>query len=266
MTRLLLIAGLTSVGVRAVHFVDGNHASFSFPSSAEHERGAEGTAGSLRGGGDQEAVKPQPGQVGLLRLDDVGRKSQFVVSTEQQLPYRLEVSAPVSPVRPWDGKGFMRAVGGGGNGGTGGVETHECVKFARDVGSWGQKRPKWFPGEGDTRELLRALDNFCPIAWLRKEEEELAVDDGDEDNGVPMSAIPNSGGRGNAGGGGEFSRGLYATLVGGPGRGLGPGAGRGGPGFASGVKQLTVQPKKLIIYQRDRNRKLLKADEVSEIV
>ncbi|CAN0058330.1 unnamed protein product [Pylaiella littoralis] len=263
MTRLLLIAGLTSVGARAVHFVDGNHASFSFPYSSKYEIYREGTTGGLRGGKDQGAVPPLPGQVGLLRLDDVGHKSQFIVSTEQPLPHRLEVSAPVSPARPWDGRGYAGGVSNGG--GRDGVVTQECVKFARNVGSWGQKRPKWFPGEGDSRELLRALDNFCPIPWLRKEEKDkegLAADDGDED--IPISPSPGSSGRGNQGGGGRFSRGLYGRVVGRSGRARGRGAGRGGLGFAAGAKHSMAEPKKLIIYQRDRNRRLLKADELAD--
>ncbi|CAM9614240.1 unnamed protein product, partial [Hapterophycus canaliculatus] len=268
MTRLLLVAGLTTVGVREVHFVDGNHASFSFhphPLTSSSPTGAGGAGSRLRGvsgghGGSESASKPRSGQVGVLRIDDVGHKSQFVVSTEQPLPYRLTVSAPVPPIRrdEWDGRGAR----GAGNGKRGGGTQH-CVKFAGNVGSWGQKRLKWFPGEEDPRELLRALDNFCPIAWLRKEdekkkrlreeEEKAAVDDGDEDNGAPASPLPIA--LNNGGGAEKGSRDLFATVVGGPGRGRGGGAG-------AGVKQFKTEPRKLVIYQRDRNRRLLNTDEV----
>lgn len=274
MTRLLLVAGLTTVGVREVHFVDGNHASFSFhphPPASSSPAGA-GEAGSrlrgLTGGGQgsgEASAKPRSGQIGVLRIDDVGHKSQFVVSTEQPLPYRLTVSAPVAPERrdEWDGRG----VRGAGDRGRGGNGTQQCVKFVGNVGSWGQKRVKWFPGEEDPRELLRALDNFCPISWLREEdaekkrleEEEAAkagVDDGDEDNGAAVAPLPTS--LNKWGGTDRGSRDLFATVVGGPGRGRAAGAG-------AGLKQFKAEPRKLVIYQRDRNRRLLNTDEVSGV-
>lgn len=276
MTRLLIAAGLSSVGVRDVHFVDGNHASFSFASSSSSKSGGEGAgagagagAMALRGGSRNSEIgdRPQPGQTGVLHLDEYGYRSQFVVSTEQPLPYRLTVSAPLSPVRPWDGGGVGDvAVEGRGRG------ARECVKFVDTVGDWGQKRDKWFPEEEDPRELLRALDSFCPIAWLRKEDEEeregeeegeeegkKGVGDGNEGTTALFPPLP-AGGSGDQyrGAGGRGSRGLFATVVGGP----GGGAAGGGRGFRAGAKKRQPEPRKLVIYQRDRNRKLLKTEEV----
>ncbi|CAM9325307.1 unnamed protein product [Ectocarpus sp. 4 AP-2014] len=273
MTRLLIAAGLSSVGVRDVHFVDGNHASFFFatPSSSKSGGGGAGEgAKALRGGSSCSEIgdSPRSGQTGVLHLDEIGYMSQFVVSTEQPLPDRLAVSAPLSPVRRWDGGGVedvaIEERGGG---------VRECVKFVDTVGDWGQKRDKWFPEEEDPRELLRALDSFCPIAWLRKEEEEeeeeerqeeegkKGVDDGDEGTGGLVSPLPaGAGGDKLRRAGGRGSRGLYATVVGGPERGL---AG-GGRGFGAGAKKRQPKPRKLVIYQRDRNRKLLKTEELMD--
>ncbi len=258
-----MIAGLTSVGVRSVHFVDGNHASFSFPPSPSSKKeggGDEATGAStaLRGGDSHAGATPQPGQVGMLRLDDVGHSGQFVVSPDQPLPHRLTVSAPVSPVRRWDERGGRDGgarVGGGGA---------TCVKFAGTVGDQDQdreqtrSRPDWFTGDEGPRELLRALDYFCPISWLRQEQQQraLAIDDG---------AVPAHGGEGGSGSGGNgrerrrVSRGLYATVVGGPLPGQGA---RGGLGFGAGVKQVIAKSKKLVIYQREDGRQLLKSDKV----
>lgn len=251
MTRLLLIAGLTSVGVGSVHFVDGNHASFSFPAPPRSE--AEG--GGVRGGSGNEALHPRSGQVGVFRVDGVGHENQFVVSSDQSLPDRLVATAPVPPLRSdgapdggsRHGDGWGKWVGRGGGGGGGGGATN-CVKFVGDVGTWGQKRDKWFPAEGDPRDLLLALDHFCPIPWLREGQEEGMADDGDEDNGEV-------GGRGL--GGVVGGRGMGGMYVGG-GRGM-----YGGRGVGVGVKPYSLKPRKVIIYQRDRNRKMLNSEEVS---
>jgi len=257
------MAGLTSVGVRAVHFVDGNHASFSFPPSPKKIEGggnaATGAWMALRGGDSHAGATPQPGQVGMLSLDDVGHRGQFVVSPDQPLPYRLTVSAPGPPVRAWDGRGGRGRVARGGGGGAG-EDSQKCVKFAGTVGDQDrdreQTRPDWFPGEGEEgpRELLRAFDNFCPISWLRREQQErtLTTDDG---------AVPADSGDGGSGGDGwarrRVSRGLYATVVGGPGQGA-----RGGLGFGAGVKQVIAKSRNLVIYQREDGRQLLNTDEV----
>lgn len=105
---------------------------------------------------------------------------------------------------------------------------------------------------------MRAVDSFCPIPWLREEEEEegagaaAAEDDGDEDIG--------QGGTGalEVAAGGE--RALDGVFVGGRGgRGL-----HGGRGYGGRLKQLKPEDhRKVIIYQRDRNRKLLKMQDVS---
>lgn len=261
MTRLLMMAGLTSVGVRAVHFVDGNHASFSFSPSPGNggKRNGGADAGGLRGGGP--ASRPMAGQVGVLRLDDVGRRNQFVVATEQPLPDKLTVSAPVSPARTRGARG-ARGIPGAviEEGDLDWGEARQCVKYAGSVGSWGQKRVNWFPEQEDPRELLRALDNFCPISWLRKEQqgqqerqqqEELSLDDRDQENGDPRLPPPAYSGDGvHEWMGRRAARGLFATVVGGPG--------------ATGKKKkkVAVQPRKLVIYQRDRNRKLLNTEEV----
>lgn len=258
------MAGLTSVGVRAVHFVDGNHASFSFTPSPKRGNAATGAWTALRGGDSHVGATPQPGQIGMLHLDDVGHRGQFVLSPDQPLPYRLTVPAPVSPVRPWDGRGG-RDGGARGGGGGAGEDRQKCVKFAGTVGyrdrdrDREQTRPDLFPGEEGPRELLRALDNFCPISWLRKEQQERALS-------VDVGPTPADSGDGDSGGNGwerrMVSRGLYATVVGGPG---GPGQGaRGGLGFGfgAGVKQVNAKPRNLVIYQREDSRQLLNTDEV----
>ena len=178
MTRLFMMAGLTSVGVRAVHFIDGNHASFSFspsPTDGDERNTGEGEdkeeAGSLRGGRPASG-RPEAGQVGVLRLDDVGRRDQFIVTTEQPLPDKLTVSAPLSPARPRGATSARGSSGGGFEGGMGRGRSTAVCQVRRQRGKWGQERANWFPGEDDPRELVRALDNFCPISWLRKEQQE----------------------------------------------------------------------------------------------
>lgn len=246
-----MMAGLTSVGVHAVHFIDGNHASFFFPPPPRNEINGGAGAGGLRGGSGRVAARPKAGQIGVLRLDDVGHRSQFVVTTEQPLPDKLTVSAHASLAWPRAASDSGGAVRVGGAGGVGG-EARECVKYAGDVGTWGQKRTKWFPEEEDPRELLRALDNFCPISWLRKDQQKLHADTRDQDNGDPMLPSPaNSGGYGNAWAGRKVARGLFATVV-------------GGPGAVGKKKKVNIQSRRLVIYQRDRNRKLLNTEEVSD--
>ncbi|CAN0510748.1 unnamed protein product, partial [Laminaria digitata] len=274
MTRLLLVAGLTSVGVSAVHFIDGNHASFTTPSSFE-----SGVAGGVRGagagggggGGGNGGVgapgsgssRPLRGQVGVLRLDDYAYRNQFVLSSRQSLPDRLVSTGDKEPLRPWgawDDKGGGNGGGGGAGGGGGrgwgsgkGGGT-ECVKFAGHVGSWGRKRDEWFQDEGDPREFLLAVDNFCPIPWLREEEEEEGAgameDDGDEDIGQGEAGAPEVAGKGRA---------LGGVVVGGRGgEGL-----HGGRGYGGRPKQIKPEEhRKVIIYQRDRNRKLLQMQDV----
>lgn len=247
MTRLFLVAGLTSAGVGAVHFVDGNHASVSFPaaSSLSTETRKEG-ADSL-----------SLGRIGVLRLDQYAREHQFVVSSEQSLSDRLVVSASVAPrdeavggdVQQGGGMWERRAkLRGGTKDGTEGGAT-ECVKFLGDVGSWGQKREKWFPEDDDPRDLLRALDQFCPIQWLREEEEEKRKgNDGDEamvgEAGAEEQGVRAGGGM-YRGGGGHMYRGV---------------AGMGG-----GAQHYNSKPRKVVIYQRDRNRRILDTDKVSNL-
>eukprot|EP00752_Nemacystus_decipiens_P010141 g9037.t1 len=265
MTRLLMMAGLTSVGVRAVHFVDGDHATFSFPPSAPRGKDDREDAGGLRGGGGSgrrksasSSNRPEAGQIGVLRLDDVGRRDQFVVTTEQPLPDKLTVSARQSRVRSSGSGGGLAGEGGAGEG----DEARQCVKYAGSVGSRGQKRAKWFPGEDDPRGLLRAIDNFCPISWLRKEQQEQRkrepargepfVDDRDQDSGNTMLPLPAYGGSsGDVWTGRRVARGLFATVVGGP-----------GAGAAGKRKRVAVRTRKLVIYQRDRNRQLLNSEEL----
>lgn len=140
MTRLLIAAGLSSVGVRDVHFVDGNYASLSFaaPSSSTNGGGRAGAgAKALRGGSSSSEIgdSPRAGQTGVLHLDEIGYMSQFVVSTEQPLPDRLAVSAPLSPVRQWDGGGVEDVAIEGRGGGA-----RECVKFVDTVGEGTEER------------------------------------------------------------------------------------------------------------------------------
>lgn len=157
MTRLFMMAGLTSVGVRAVHFIDGNHASFSFspsPTDGDERNTGEGEdeekAGGLRGGRPASG-RPEAGQVGVLRLDDVGRRDQFIVTTEQPLPDKLTVSAPLSPARPRGATSARGSSGGGLEGGAGaggwaGGEARQCVKYVGNVGSGGRRGRTGFLG------------------------------------------------------------------------------------------------------------------------
>ncbi|CAM9729304.1 unnamed protein product, partial [Hapterophycus canaliculatus] len=132
MSRLLIMAGLTSLGTNNVHFVDANRASLSFGGGSSSGGGtkgptahievdasgaktpdtegggdAEGSDGSPKtqqpyqqqqrqqqGGGSTDALRsPSPGQLGLLEFDPQGRGSEFVVSTAAPLPDRLTVTA-----------------------------------------------------------------------------------------------------------------------------------------------------------------------------
>lgn len=226
MTRLLLAAGLSSVGVESIHFIDGTRSSFSYPLSTTETLGGVEEVGVLRGGGGGSAMaRPQAGQVGVLHMDQHAYEDQFVVSTNQPLWERLVVSEPVLTAN-WG----VPAGGGVGRGGAGGGR-EECVKYIAEVGRSEQKRDNWFPtGPQDARSLQMALNNFCPIYWL--EDEDSAGAEGDGEAGARFSGQ----------GGGPVGRDRRE-------------AGRVLPHYNS-------KPRKVVIYQRDRNRRLLESDEV----
>lgn len=261
MTRLLVVASLTSEGVGAVHFIDGNHASFEYSHTPKTNGGLRG----LRREGGDGGLHPLPVQVGVLRLDDYGNNNQFVVSSDQSLAERLVVSGPVTPLLPQGAqesrggkhggvanrgnslaaapRGFGRSEGG-----------TECVKFVAHVGTVEEEEKgmdEWFPGEKDARDLLRALDNFCPIPWLRAEEEGgLNNDEGGED-------IDASGGK---------MKGVFVGR-GGDGGGVGAtrrGVGVRGLGWAGAARHQHLQDRTVVIYQRDRNRRLLETEQASQ--
>lgn len=233
MTRLFVAAGLSSAGVDSVHFIDGSHSSFEFPPS--HIESVSDLRGSV-------VTNPTGGRVGLLRMDEKGYNSQFVISTDQPLSERLVVSA--SPSFRW-GQSEQRS----GHTPKDGVE---CVKYVASVGSLGHGWDDWFPAQDDARALQLALSEFCPIPWLHEDglggaREQARRDSREGKVGVgPMAA----------------SRGGFEGGV----RNLYKGRGTGGiyerRGAVEVVDHYNSQPRKVIIYQRDRNRRLIKTDEV----
>ena len=307
MSRLLIMAGLTSVGTNTIHFIDADRAIFSYPPKQQpppalpqiQQTNNAATAANLRasenqhgredqenetvatGGGkeqenetvvreeqengtvvkDEEAEleedRPPPGQVGLLQFNSYGRGTEFILSPDQSLPERLTLSAEVEifagdsggeeyavsrgGVR---GEGFQRggeaASGTGGGGGGRGVSPSVCVKYLSTVGTAAVQRIDWFPRREDALSLRQAIDVYCPIPWLRDggglgstSERVEAVGEG---GGVHKRyrrriQAPDSGGEGGGGGGG--------------------GGGRGGEGV-----------RRLLLYQRDQNRKMVHVGQV----
>ena len=154
---------------------------------------------------------PLEGQVGVLHMDERVMRNEVVIRSRQQRQQQalssLDESLLVSTasISLYDSNMKDEGVSGKRGGGRSKTTktTEECVKFVGNVGSWAQEdRDKWFPEEGDVRDFLRALDNFCPISWL-KEEAEAEVDDGNKDV---------------VGGVGESGAGVYRVRVAGAGR------------------------------------------------
>lgn len=233
MSRLLILAGLTSVGTSNVRFVDADRASLSFGSSPTAMVDGEGSDGSPRtqqprqqqGSGSLNAARrPRSGQLGLLEFDPQGRGSEFVVSTDVPLPERLTITAddvfttrtPLSGedsigrssggnpeglaltegenedeggrnkggpttrvgvvIRGSDGRG------GGGSGdvsysstdGAGATQDREpvCVRYLSTIGASAVQRVDWFPTPEDAHSLRSAIDTYCPIPFLRGQEED----------------------------------------------------------------------------------------------
>lgn len=196
MARLLIIAGLTTVGSE-VRFVDANRASFSFP-----EDGTESPSG-----------QPPNGQVGLVRFASPGRGREFVLSPKQPLPGRLTVSGGALSAR----RSFVR----------GQQEPRPiCVKYLSTVGYLPVARVDWFPRRETALSMRQVIDAYCPISWLRQE-----------------------GTRGP----GRSERGLSTRKL-----RYGWQRRRVGENGTSGAGQ------RLLIYQRDKNRVLVGADDVSQ--
>lgn len=223
MTRLILAAGLSSVGVGSVHFIDGTHSFLSFSTStSETEGGVEGEVG-LRGA-ESVSSFPRSAHMGVLHMDEYAYESQFVISPSQRLWERLVVSAPLETVN--GGEGGVSGTEGGMTIGSPGPDGPECVKYIAEVRLWEERRREtWFPnGPQDARSLQLALHNFCPISWLEEE----GSDGGGEDLWV------GEGGRGGVLGG---NRAHYNS-----------------------------QPRKVVIYQRDRDRRMLNSNEVGSVL
>lgn len=231
MTRLFIAAGLSSVGVSSLHFIDGTHSSFSYLTKAS--AGSDGVG--LRGRRKRDS-RPKSGQVGVLHLDQHAYNNQFIVSANQPLADRLVVSAPAWALAAAaaggselshsseEDRASSRAVPGG-------EDEGQCVKFVAEAGTSGQKWDKWIPnGTHDARSLQLALHQFCPISWLEEGE--------DGEAGLDRRVVAEVA----QGRGGVYRRGQGGT------RGL--------------VPHYNSQPRKVVIYQRDRNRKLINADTV----
>lgn len=216
MTRLILAAGLSSVGVGSVHMIDGTHSFLTFSTStSETEGGVEGGV-ALRGAESASSL-PRSAQVGVLHMDKHAYESQFVISPSQRLWERLVVSAPLETVN--GGEGGVTV-------GSPGPDRPECVKYIAEVRLWEERREEtWFPnGPQDARSLQLALHNFCPISWLDEE-------------------------------GGD-----------GDGEGHGMVEGGWGGGLGGNRAHYNSQPRKVVIYQRDRDRQMLNSNEVGSVL
>eukprot|EP00903_Cladosiphon_okamuranus_P012796 g11960.t1 len=186
--------------------------------------------------------QPRSGQVGLLEFDPRGRGNEFVLSLESSVADRLTVTADINASTanqdgegprgnsPPQGGGSVRGGGGGGgdtsHGGKGdSAREPVCVKYLKTVGQKTVQRRDWFPSPEDARSLLEAIDTYCPVPFLREESEGQGV--------------------GEAGEGGEGQR-----------RREGQGEGAGGSDAG--------RVRRLLLYQRDRNRQIRKAEKVVE--
>lgn len=249
MSRLLIMAGLTSIGTGTVHFIDTRRASFSYPlvqydASVAAAQSAEPESGLVDASrkSDVRDGKPPSGQVGLLQFSAPGRGNEFVLSLDQSLPERLTVTADLG-TPPRGGDGGSSAVGGGRGGsgaarvqavegsagdlvGDGGDVTPPpvCVKYLSTIGTAAVQRVDWFPNREDALSLRRAIDAYCPISWLRNGHD-VAENGGEEGVGV---------------GEGEKRYVKRRAASGGGGRGV----------------------RRLLLYQRDQNRKIVHSGEV----
>lgn len=140
---------------------------------------------------------PLAGQVGVMCMDEHVLRDEVVIRSREQRQQ--------SSLWSWD-QSMMVSMSSisqvtnsdGVLGERGGRRTEktakECVKFVGDVGSWSQKEmDKWFPEEEDARDFLRALDNFCPIPWLKEEEETEADNEKKNTAGIYRVQVPNGG-------------------------------------------------------------------------
>lgn len=253
MTRLLVVAGLTSTSGNDVHFVDLDQASFCFADSEDTSQSYQSLRGTASEDADATANvplnpcppdsrdrKPSDGQVGWLRYDYPGRGSEFVVSPDQSLSERFMRSAVENPSRA-DSKLVVEPV----DGELGAGETTSrsgdmaetrgvCVKSMTTVGMVSRQRVDWFPSAKSALSLRLAIDAFCPISWLR----EGADETGGGDEGTGANGFTNA-----------------ASI----GRGLPEGRG----GSSSYGCVTGTMNKRLLIYQRDRNRKIIDMSRVS---
>lgn len=225
---------------------------------------------------DEEAESsgegPPPGQVGLLQFNPLGRGTEFILSLDQSLPERLTLSAEVETLVGEGGgeessavtgshggvrRGGLQAGGEAGNGGGGGggqeggrnVSPSVCVKYLSTVGDAEVSRVDWFPRREDALSMRKTIDVYCPIPWLRDGDglgsirgEHEAVQGGGEEGGEEEET-------------GHDRRRIGATDGGGDGGG---GGGRGG-----GVRG---RVRRLLLYQRDLNRKMVRVGQVRKLV
>lgn len=294
MSRLLIMAGLTSIGTDVVHFIDADRAIFSYPSeqpppppenqhhqqsinaastTPAHLRAAENGRDTGDGKKEDETVdrdmeaelgQPPPGQVGLLQFNPAGRGTEFILSLDQSLPDRLTLSAEVETLDGEGGGEESAAVsggvrrgglqaggeagsgsGGGGGGGGGGQEGGRdasgsvCVKYLSTVGTAPVQRIDWFPRREDALSMRRAIDAYCPIPWLRDGGGLGSIRGEDE-------AVAGGGGEG----GEEGGHGRYRRII------EAAGGGEGGEGGEGG------RVRRLLLYQRDQNRKMVHVEQV----
>ena len=254
MGRLLILSALTSAGTSTVHFVDADRASFLYQSQGEEST----TVGGGQEGGHAFTVpnpevvlkdgQPPAGQIGLLKFHAAGEGQEFVVDVVQSLPERLSVTA--HPSGDNGSSSPSDSLGGGSGGVRGGEEAKRsvsvaspapvCVKFLRTVGRNGLKRKDWFPTQDDALSLLRVVDAYCPVSWLR--------------DGSYRSGSREGGGRGRRLDRGSRERRGSATATDG-----------------NEDKEVTVgvvgdRRRHLLLYQRDRNRKIVHSEQVGSCV
>lgn len=286
MSRLLIIAGLTSVGTETVHFLDADRASFSYlplSKTPPHHRNANAhvetdAVMSTDQPLELRSARPSSGQVGLLRFKPKG--SDFVMSVDQPLPERLTVSAGVVGRRTADGGGHdlrgsaggevVRQRQGGGQGrglgrGGGGGEAAHAVEAGGGRGGGGGDYVDNDDGErdGDGAEGAVCVKYLSTIGraavqradWFPSREDAMSLRRA-VDAYCPISWL-RDGYQGGADNGDAL--GGEAGVAAGPGgrryerrRAEGGGGGSAGDGGT----------RRLLLYQRDQNRKIVHSSQV----
>lgn len=275
MSRLLIMAGLTSIGTEQIHFIDADRASFAYaPVSNPHSSASSNNNNnnnkndlSVAHGGRQAETdngalpassrnspqpvlyrndRPPPGQIGLLQFDPYGRGNEFIMSLDQDLPERLRVTANIAGASSGEiedsgdlSSGVVvevesRGVRGGGRrarvSGSSGNDNPRpvCVKYLSTVGRAAVQRVDWFPSREDGLSLQRAIDAYCPISWLRGGYDSPDVEGGEKEGKLRHRRRRAS----------EREHGADDDVEDG-------------------------RLRRLLLYQRDQNRKIVDPDQVS---